>query len=248
MTGIYQIGGKRIAVSSLFDTVHAMCADYHSDGEADFSVVISPEDICFEREKSRREAKAEGRGYTEYSDAYLETLAVYRKIVEQMPAFDTVLLHGSCVAVDGRGYLFTAPSGTGKSTHTRYWRQLLGDRAVMVNDDKPLLHVGDGAVTVFGTPWNGKHRLGCRMEAPLQGICILERAPVNHIERIQTGEARVPLLQQIYRPADPGAMARTLVLFEKLLQSVPLYRLGCRPDLEAAELAYHMMEGKTDEA
>ena len=165
-----------------------------------------------------------------------------------MPRYDTLLFHGSCVAVDGCGYLFTAPSGTGKSTHTRLWRQLLGERAVMVNDDKPLLHIGAETVTAFGTPWDGKHHLSRRMAVPLRGLCILERAPANHIERVAPREALLPLMQQIYRPADVAAMSKTMTLLERLTKAVPLYRLCCLPDLDAAELAYQMMEGKNNEA
>lgn len=81
-----------------------------------------------------KKAMADG----EYSLSYLETLAVYRKIVTRLVFSDILLIHGSAIAVDGKAYLFTAPSGTGKSTHTRMWREYFKDRAVMVNDDKPL--------------------------------------------------------------------------------------------------------------
>ena len=123
------------------------------------------------------------------ADAYIETLAVYRKIAEQMPTYDTVLFHSSAVAVDGAAYLFAAKSGTGKSTHARLWRELLGDRAIMINDDKPLLRITDAGATVFGTPWNGKHRLGTNGSAPVRAICVLERGVQNNIERIGPKEA-----------------------------------------------------------
>ena len=84
-------------------------------------------------------------------DDYLETLAVCRKIAERMPEYDTFLFHGSCIAVDGVGYLFTAKSGTGKSTHTRLWRELLDNRATMVNDDKPLIRIADDGLVIYGT-------------------------------------------------------------------------------------------------
>lgn len=242
MTGVYEIGGRRVRITSVYDEVHGLCRDYRDEeGEVDFPVETLQADIDFEREKSRREAEYEGHPYVNYADPYLETLAVYRKIAEQMPLYDTVLFHGSCVAADGRAYLFTAPSGTGKSTHTRLWRQLLGERAIMVNDDKPLLRIEPEAVTVFGTPWNGKHHLGCRMAAPLKGLCLLERAPVNRIERIEKRDAFLPLLQQIYRPADAVSLSRTMTLLERLIDTVPVFRLGCLPDLDAARLAYEVM-------
>ncbi len=93
-----------------------------------------------------------------------------------MPSYDTVLFHGSALAIDGDGYLFTAKSGTGKSTHTRLWRERFGDRVVMINDDKPLLHIDAGSVIAYGTPWNGKHRLGTNASVPLRADCVFSDA------------------------------------------------------------------------
>ena len=155
--------------------------------------------------------------------------------------FNTVLFHGSVVAVDGVGYLFTAKSGTGKSTHTRLWREYFGNRAVMVNDDKPLLHIAD-TVTAYGTPYNGKHRLGTNTSVPLKAICILTRAEDNHIEAITREQAYTMLLQQVYRPADMLKMTKTLELVDRLADSVKLYRLGCNMDISAAKIAYEGMQ------
>lgn len=94
----------------------------------------------------------------------------------------------SAVALDGQAYLFTAPSGTGKSTHTRLWREVFGERAVMVNDDKPLIQVREDAIYVCGTPWNGKHNLDSNQKVPIKGICLLERGTVNHIETISAAD------------------------------------------------------------
>ena len=184
----------------------------------------------------------EGISTRHFSDSYLEGLAVYRKIAEQMIDFDTVLFHGSVVAVDGIGYLFTAKSGTGKSTHTRLWREYFGERAVMVNDDKPLLHIADSGVVAYGTPYNGKHRLGTNTSVPLKAICILTRSAENHIEPITREQAYTMLLQQVYRPADMLKMAKTLELVDRLAESAKLYRLGCNKDISAAQVAFEGMQ------
>ena len=176
----------------------------------------------------------------EYLDKYLEELAVYRKIAEVMPRYDTILFHGSAVAVDGIGYLFAARSGTGKSTHTALWRDLFGERAVMVNDDKPLLHIAE-EVTVYGTPYDGKHRLSSNIAVPLKAVCILTRASENTIEPIKKNDAYPMLLGQTYRPADPVSMQKTMLLIDKLADRVRLYRLGCNMDISAAETAYNGM-------
>ena len=138
----------------------------------------------------------EGQGIVQYSDAFIESIMVYRKIAEVMPAYDTFLFHGSAIAVDGLAYLFTAKSGTGKSTHTYLWREMLGTRAIMVNDDKPLIRITGDKATIYGTPWQGKENIGNNISVPLKAVCLLERAERNHIRAITKGEAYAMLLQQ----------------------------------------------------
>lgn len=202
---------------------------------------ITQSDIDFEREKSAREDIKEGIPIRHFSDAYLETLAVYRKIADYLLSCDTLLFHGSVIAVDGEGYLFTAKSGTGKSTHTRLWREYFGERAVMVNDDKPLLHITDSGVTAYGTPWDGKHRLSTNIAVPLKGICILTRDTTNHIEQAESHAAYPMIVQQTNRSLSLDGMKQTLSLIDSMLNVVPVYRLGCNMDIEAARMAYEGM-------
>lgn len=244
MTGLYRLAERNIRVISLYGDVHRLCAEYRADdAAADFTVKTTRADIDFEREKSEREDALQGIPPRTFSDGYLELLAVYRGIAEKMPSYGTVLFHGSCVAVDGEGYLFTAKSGTGKSTHARLWRELLGERALMINDDKPLIRAGEAGAVVFGTPWDGKHRLSANTAVPLKAVCLLERAERNAIRPITVSEAYPMLLQQVYRPMDGAAMQKTLTLIDDLAASVSLWRLGCNMDIEAARIAYEAMKG-----
>lgn len=163
-----------------------------------------------------------------FPKGYLESLAIYRKISEAALAYDTFLFHCSAIAVDGEAYLFTAPSGTGKSTHTRLWREYFGTRAVMINDDKPLIRMEGDAFYVYGTPWDGKHRLSTNQRAPIRAICILERGEVNRAERISPAEAYPSLYRQIYRPQkEREKMLKTLNLLRAVTEHLPLYRLQC---------------------
>lgn len=239
----YKIANHVIEVTSLYEAVHIYCNDYATDEPADFSVAIMPEDIAFEKQKSDSEYAYEGLSVPDFSEEILEETAVYRKIAEKMPDYDSFVFHGSVIAVDGQGYLFTAKSGTGKSTHTRLWREYFGDRAVMVNDDKPVLHISDNGVIVYGTPYNGKHRLGNNISVPLKALCILTRSEENHIKIISRTEAYTMLLQQVYRPKNIVAMQKTLSLIDKMAEIVPLYKLGCNMDISAAETAYNGMKG-----
>ena len=238
-----EIAGCPIGVAALYESTRDFCGGYLSEKAPAFSVTLTQEDIDLERELSAREDRLEGRKVQNHSDAYLETIALQRKIARVLISFDILLFHGSCVAVDGACYLFTAKSGTGKSTHVRLWREMLGDRAVMVNDDKPFLHIGKESVTAFGTPWNGKHHLGTNISVPLKAVCILEQGAENHMEPISPREALTMLFQQSHRPADPKLMGKYLELLDGLAGSVAFYRLQCNMDPQAARLSYEVMSG-----
>ncbi|MBO4873375.1 MAG: hypothetical protein J5496_08195 [Lachnospiraceae bacterium] len=237
----YRIADKVISVDSLFESVHLLCRDYLTEEPADFAVRILPDMIEEEQEKAAREAIQEGRKPRKWSDAYLEELAVYRKIAEKMPEYDTVLIHGSAVAVDDEAYLFTAPSGTGKSTHTRLWRELFGERAVIVNDDKPLLRIGKDQTVIYGTPYDGKHHLSTNIAVPLKAICFLKRGRENHIRELSEREVFQRLFAQVYRPEDSSALQKTLELLTRLIKLVSFYELTCNMDPEAALVAYEGM-------
>ena len=240
------IAEKRVCVKALYESTRNFCKDYLDDGDPDFSVYITPEDIRWEREKSAREDALEGIAVRNFSDEYLETLAVYRKIADKMLEYDTMLFHGSAIAVDGVGYLFTAKSGTGKSTHTRLWREYFGDRAVMINDDKPLLRITDNGVWVCGTPWDGKHRLSMNTTVPLAGICILERGLENCICSIAARDALYMLMQQSHRPKNPAAVMRLMDVLDKLMTKIRFFRLECNQNPDAAIVAYTGMNGKEE--
>ena len=212
------------------------CRDYLTDAPAQETIFITREDI--EGERNRLLAKKNpGEALEASTDEALERLHLCRRIAELLPKYDRVLFHGSSLAVDGRGVLFTAKSGTGKSTHTRFWRQEFGERVRMVNDDKPFLHVGENGVTVYGTPWRGKHALGENTQAPLDAIYFVNRGEENSVQPISPRELYPLLLQQTYTPDDPNAMVKTLALVERLSRSVKLLKLYCNLDPQAAHVA-----------
>lgn len=239
-----KIADRVVAVTVLFASTRCFCKEYLCQAESDFSVKTAMEDISFEREKSVREEMLEGIQHRGFSDAYLETIALQRKIAEQLFEYDTLLFHGSVVAVDHEGYLFTAKSGTGKSTHTRLWREVLGDRAVMVNDDKPFLHITEGNIMVYGSPWNGKHRLGENICVPLKAVCILERGEENEIKEIPARDAVHMLVQQSHRPVNVQMMPKYMELLDTLAGNVSFYRLKCNMSSEAARISYEAMSAK----
>lgn len=225
------LAGIAVEIQAQYDKVYQLCKDYRTDEQAKYSVVITEKDIAFEREKNKEY----------FSDAYLETLAVYRKIVTLFVDENILLIHGSAISLHQNGYLFIAPSGTGKSTHSRLWRETFKE-AVMINDDKPLLCFEGDAIYICGTPWNGKHGLGNPIKVKLRGICVLEQGKENKIIRLCEMESRISLLKQIYRPIeDTHKMEKTLDLLNQLLK-VPVYKMQCTISKEAAKLSYAIMK------
>lgn len=233
------LAGRIIEIHPLFSYIKEYCKEYAVESRIpDFIVETKMEDIDFEKKMSACENRQDNIQVNDFSEEYLETLAIYRKIATKMLDYDIFLFHGSVIAVDGIGYMFTAKSGTGKSTHTRLWRELFGERAVMINDDKPLLRVRDQGVMAYGTPWDGKHHLSSNTGVPLKAICILNRSETNEIAAIDKREVMPMLCQQSYRPSDPMVLMKTLSLVDKLGENVKLYRLNCNMEPEAAWVSY----------
>ncbi len=241
---VMQIAGRVVAVSALFASTRDYCEDFFYEGEPDVSIAISVEDLELEQKAVAQERAMEGLPEQNVHYSLVERTAVQRKIAEKLFDFDTVLFHGSVIAVDGQAYLFTAKSGTGKSTHTRLWREMLGQRAVMVNDDKPFLRVMDDHVMVYGSPWNGKHGLGSNISVPLKAICLLERGEENQIRKIPANEAVFMLLQQSNRPQQPQLLPKYMELLDQIAHKTAFYRLACNMDPSAAELSFQTMSGQ----
>lgn len=235
------LAGIPIGITPLRLAQDDFFADYACAQAPAFSISIAEEDLDYERRQSGKRCAVEGRPTHAFPDWSMETLAVLRKVANRIVDYGVVLFHSSVIAVDGRAYLFTAPSGTGKTTHSRLWLELL-PQAHILNGDKPFLKVeADGRIMACGTPWRGKERYGVNESLPLEAICLLERDAENHIEPIPFKEALNALIRQTHLPPDPTARLKALQLIASIGQSVRLYRLGCNTDIEAAQVSARAM-------
>ena len=231
-----------IKIISIHDEVFNLCKDYLSDAPPHFTVKINAADIEFEREKSKREAAYEKRPYYDFKDPYLETLAVYRKIAEELPSHRAFLMHGAVVGLNGKAYMFTAPSGVGKTTHTRFWLKQFPD-AFILNGDKPIIKLTDSGVFACGTPWAGKEGENRNTTLPLCGICLLARGEENEIKSVSFGEIFPYIIQQTYRPHEKEKIENTMKLIKELGEKVRFYLLKCNLDPSAANTAFDGMNG-----
>lgn len=176
---------------------------------------------------------------------YAEFVALYEPLARFLPGRNGFVFHGACVSFEGGGYLFTAPSGTGKSTHIRLWRHFLGKNVDIVNGDKPIITVADdGGIFIHGTPWAGKERWQKNRSVPLEQICLLTRSGENFIRSVDPGEHLDFLFRQTFFCDDPRVTTRTLELLDAVLKRVPVRLLGCDISREAAKCSFEAMTGR----
>ena len=231
---IYRIAGMNIAFAPRFDDTREYMRGYLTEAD-DYELTIRVTDEMLAHE---RKLNSEIHG-DEASDALCEIVAALRVVCDYIIGRGGFFLHCSCLRFRDEAIIFTAPSGTGKSTHAALWRRHFGDRVTMINDDKPLVREEDGRFIIYGTPWNGKHRLSSNISAPIRAVFFLEQAPENSAERLDTFTALSLLLQQTVLPSEKKDMSLLLDMLGRLIEQTPMYRLRCNISDEAVITAYH---------
>ena len=206
--------------------------------ESDIYLNITHEDILQELELSETKFKL--------PSTTLHSTAVQRKLAEWLPLHDAFVLHSACFDIGGEGVVFAAHSGTGKTTHMLLWQKLLGDKMTIVNGDKPIVRFFEDEPNVpyaYGTPWNGKERLGCNMRTPVKHVCFIERSETNYVEKMQPSEIIDLIFNQVYMPKDPMAVANTMQLINRFINCCSIWKIHCNMDISAAETAYNTIFG-----
>lgn len=235
---IYEIAGLRIDLQNKYEYTDRFCAEYLSDDQtspAHLSACVSNEEFLQEKMQS-----------PDFSDGYIENICLYRKICLQLPAFKRMLLHCAVLEYQGKGYAFLGKSGTGKSTHARLWKEYLSTPR-MINGDKPILEYTRDGFIAHGTPWKGKEGWGNKMFAPLNGLCFLEQAKENSIEKLTPSQASKRVFSQVLLPKDEQNAVATLELVDKLVSTTPAYLLKCDISKQAVNLAVEALTGEEHE-
>lgn len=234
---LYKLADLNVELNNQYDYLARQCWEYRneSDASADLAVTVTEEEILRER-----------NAFSELnvSDGYLESVCAYRKLALQLPAYDGLLLHGSVIDFDGRGIIFLAHSGVGKSTHTMLWKQVYGEKMRIINGDKPIIRFFDGIPYAYGTPWAGKEGYQCNDRVKLTDLCFIERSAVNQVISIPPEECLNALMQQIIMPDDPMMALQTLQLLDKLLSFCRVWIIRCNISQEAAVLAHDTILGE----
>ena len=210
----------------------------NGDVPIDFEITVDDNDCRYEQ------SFIENQKNTGKERRACSSLALFRKICAYALENNAFMMHGALIEYEGKGYLFTAKSGTGKTTHIRRWKKLFGeDKVTVVNGDKPIIRFIDGKVYAYGTPWNGKEHYGTNGKVELSAICFVERDEENSIKKISDFEALPRIFSQIMIH-DSTDLAKQMEYVDKLLQKVPTYLLKCNMDVSAAKVAYEGMNGE----
>ena len=212
-----RLAGFVVAVDTVSPRTCILCRDYLCDADPDFSISVTEDDVRKEYIDS---------GCIRNNEINLETLAAYRKIVEKALEYDTILMHGAVISVGDYSYMFTAPSGTGKTTHIKQWLKNV-EGSFVVNGDKPLIRIQKDRIIACGTPWSGNEHLNRNTMERLKSIVIMERSEYNAIERIPFPEAYPYLLQQTHKPRDPEKAKKVLTLLTDMYGLVSFWRFRC---------------------
>ena len=223
-----------IEINCRYDYTYNLCKDYLTDEKAEFSVCPDESDIDKEIEIS------------EFTPPryYAESICVYRAISEILPLYNRIIFHGAVISYKGNGYIFTAPSGTGKTTHIKLWEKYV-DGVEIVNGDKPLLQIENGSVIAYATPYAGKEGYQNHSLAEIKGICLIKRGTENRIRRVTSGEVLTRLMAQMYLPENPESTLKTLDLLDSLVKTVPLYELECDMSEEAVKTSFEALTGES---
>lgn len=184
--------------------------------------------------------------HPEYWPGASENLMIYMEsgcqFYGKLLGFHGMMLHASAVEMHGKAFLFSGPSGMGKSTHTRLWQQVFGTEARVFNDDKPALRFLDGKWYAYGTPWCGKDSINKNVKVPLVGICFLKQAAENRIRRLDVFEAMQKIVSQTHNKFRRVEMLdQMLENVERLASTIPVFELENKPESDAAKMSYETM-------
>lgn len=226
MTNNYCFADVVFSITFCDEAIAPFFKDYLTDSAAEASVVVTGEDV-----------KNNLAVFDTTSPRWAEVLLIHKRVSTYLlENKDGFLFHSSSIKVGDKAVIFTAKSGTGKSTQARHWKECFDGEVTYVNDDKPFIRLVDGTFYVYGSPWNGKHRLGANVKAPVGAVCFLFRGDVDRVEKISSFEAIPLFLNQTLGFCEDENRLKVLSLLDKLLKSVKTYKIYCTDTKESAKI------------
>ena len=230
-----------INIQTEFENMHKAYKDYITqESQADFSVTITSDDLKNIKERLLNLGTSWVHDDTPLHN--FKQIAIYEKIAPLLLDHNSLLFHGSAIVFQENVYIFTGKSGTGKTTHCRWFTKNIKG-SYYLNGDKPLLRFKENEVLACGTPWRGKENFGCNKTLPLKAICLIRRSKQNAMRRATSSEAVTFLLEQCLIPGELPSIRKTLTFVQRLIKKIDIYILECNISDEASALSFETLTG-----
>lgn len=230
----FLIAGLKVEMNVKGNILRERSKKYLFDFEGEPDIVIDPEEdkLAIMREQ-----------HPTLNDDGIEYLSTGCIFYYRLLKFGGFMLHSSCIAYNGKAYIFSADSGMGKSTHTSLWQKHL-DGVQMINDDKPAIRLIDGQFYAIGTPWSGKTNQNSDIAVPVGALALLGRGETNSIVKGNATRAVPFLLRQTMLPSKAENTDLLVELMDKFIRSVPIYDFQCNISEDAVKTSFEAMTGE----
>lgn len=230
-----KIADRSFAFSIKYRLLYDMCSKYLTEGgEDEIKLSVSEEEMAEQMPLFEEDTAPD----------VCEAVCMHRKVAEELALHGAAAFHGAAITYNGKAYLFTGPSGVGKSTHIKLWKKYIGSGVGIINGDKPIIAEKNGSLYVYSSPWAGKEMWQKNTSAPLGAICIIEKSPVCSIRSAGNEELLSRLIKQIYLPKSAEGVKNTFKIYEDIVKNVPVFVLGCDISENAAAMAFETMTGE----
>lgn len=230
---VFKIADIVFEIRSNNKDVMRFFAPYSCHDQSEVKIEITDDDIEYEKKFSCNENRFA-----------LEVTAILRKFCDiLLYRFDGMFLHAATIIFKDGAYAFSAPSGTGKTTHILKWKKLFADKVRILNGDKLFLRCLNNEIVAYGNPWQGKENLGENLNCPLKGIFVIKRDETNFVERLSAIDALKSLVDSTLFPKDREGRIKQLDFLETLISKIHVFELHCNLDDEAVYTAVSAIEG-----
>ena len=226
---IYEIAGLKVEMQPQFDRLKRQSETYISSGEP--VITLNPD--LYGKINST---------LVNRTDEDIEYIYASAEFCREIIRHGRFFLHASAVVYKDEAYLFSAPSGMGKSTHTSLWLKEFSGSYIL-NDDKPVILPKKDSVSVFGTPFSGKTDLQVNREVRLRAICFLKRGEENSVSRVVDDRAIALILNNTYRPKNGESMKLLFDMIDRVVENADIFEMSCRNEPAAAQMSYKAMKG-----
>lgn len=230
----FLIAGLKVEMNPINSVLKSRSEKYRCDFEGEPDIKLTLPENCFDRMRQKVPSLTD-----ELAEYMATSMMFYGKLLKH----NGFLLHSSCIRYADKAYLFTADSGTGKSTHTNLWKEYI-DGVEFVNDDKPAIRLIDGVYYACGTPWSGKTPLNSDVLLPVGGVALLKRGKENVIEPAKPQKVVPFLLKQTQIPDELATTDIFAQLLDGFVRNTPIFEFACDISEEAVKTSFEALTGE----